>query len=265
MPSRPRSHGRSSGSAAPRRSPSAGPRLERIAEREHVKVGADAGITEQIPGAADAVAAFEDDEALARALMLQVIARADAGKAGTDDQHVEMVDIRDRHGSPRLPSCAPARSSHRHPRAFGTVGQAETGALHPGNTSRKTGSPAICLLRTAVVTRTIGHVACLAMHLARIEPLEAGIMKHSDLQRRNCAGVSPSPAALSHGLLPSVQPCETTWAAPLMDRAPLTSAAEASQVAVTGDGAADHVAVAPTAPEPVPPTAMAYTVIRIDR
>jgi hypothetical protein len=54
---------------------------------------------------------------------------------------------------------------------------------------------------------------------------------------------------------------EATGAAPLMDRAPLTSAAEASQVAVTGDGAVDHMAVAPTAPEPVPPTAMANTVV----
>src|SRR6202043_1575003 len=67
-----------------------GPWLERIAEREHVRVGADAGITEQVPGAADAVAALEDHERLARALLLQVIACADAGKAGADNQHVEM-------------------------------------------------------------------------------------------------------------------------------------------------------------------------------
>jgi hypothetical protein len=67
-----------------------GPRLERIAEREHVAVGTDAGIAKQIPGAADAVAALQDDVALARALFLQVIARADAGEAGADDQDVEM-------------------------------------------------------------------------------------------------------------------------------------------------------------------------------
>ena len=36
------------------------PRLERVAEREHVRVGADAGIAEQVPGAADAVAPLED-------------------------------------------------------------------------------------------------------------------------------------------------------------------------------------------------------------
>jgi len=57
---------------------------------------------------------------------------------------------------------------------------------------------------------------------------------------------------------------EATGAAPLMDRAPLTSdmsPAEASQVAATGNGAVSNPAVAPTAPEPVPPTAMANTVV----
>ena len=36
------------------------------------------------------VAALEDDVALARAFLLQVIAGADAGEAGADDQDVEM-------------------------------------------------------------------------------------------------------------------------------------------------------------------------------
>ena len=66
------------------------PRLERIAEREHVGVGADAGIAKQVPGAADGVAALEDDVALAGTFLLQVEARADSGQAGADDQHVEM-------------------------------------------------------------------------------------------------------------------------------------------------------------------------------
>src|SRR6185312_4165165 len=55
-----------------------GPRLEGIAEREHVAVGADAWIAKQIPGAADAVAALKDDVAFARALGLEMIARANA-------------------------------------------------------------------------------------------------------------------------------------------------------------------------------------------
>src|SRR5882672_9143811 len=68
-----------------------GPRFERIAERKHVAVGADAWIAKQIPGAADAIAALEDDVALARAFLLQVIARADAGEACADDEDVEML------------------------------------------------------------------------------------------------------------------------------------------------------------------------------
>src|SRR5262249_14188915 len=40
-----------------------GPRLEGIAEREHVAVGADAGIAEEIPRAADRLPALEDRKA----------------------------------------------------------------------------------------------------------------------------------------------------------------------------------------------------------
>ncbi len=75
------------------------PRLERIAEREHVGVGADAGIAEQVPGAADAIAALEDGVALAGTLLLQMIARADAGKAGAYDEDVEVFGWH--HGLPR--------------------------------------------------------------------------------------------------------------------------------------------------------------------
>jgi hypothetical protein len=67
-----------------------GPRLERIAEREHVRIRADAGIAEQIPGAADRCAPFQDRVALVRAFLLQVIGGADARKPGADDQHVDM-------------------------------------------------------------------------------------------------------------------------------------------------------------------------------
>ena len=61
---------------------------------------------------------------------------------------------------------------------------------------------------------------------------------------------------------------EASGAAPLMDRAPLTSAAEsaeASQAAVTGGAAVDHVAVAPTAPEPLPPTAVSDRPVTSDK
>ena len=67
-----------------------GPRPERIAERVHVGVGADAGITKQIPGAADAIAAFENRVAAIRAILLQMIAGADARQPRAHDQHVEI-------------------------------------------------------------------------------------------------------------------------------------------------------------------------------
>src|SRR5882724_1940520 len=87
-----------------------GPWLERIAQREHVAVGADAGIAEQIPGAADAIAALEDRVALARAFRLQVIARADAGQPGADDQHIDMIGLR---GRVHVPPCRHGRTSFR--------------------------------------------------------------------------------------------------------------------------------------------------------
>src|SRR5947199_8859418 len=68
-----------------------GPRLERVTQSEHVAVGADAGISEQIPGAADAVAALEDRKTLAGTFVLEMIAGADAGQPRADDQHVKMV------------------------------------------------------------------------------------------------------------------------------------------------------------------------------
>ena len=66
------------------------PWLERIAHRKHVAVGADARITEQVPGAADAVATLENDKTLGRTTALQMITRADAGQPGADDQHIDM-------------------------------------------------------------------------------------------------------------------------------------------------------------------------------
>src|SRR6185437_15202443 len=47
-----------------------GPRFERIAQRKHVAVGTNAGIAEEVPGAADAIASLQDHEAFARAFVL---------------------------------------------------------------------------------------------------------------------------------------------------------------------------------------------------
>jgi hypothetical protein len=67
------------------------PRLKRVPERVHVRVGADAGIAEQVPGAADRLAGLQDRVALAGAVALQVGAGADAGEAGADDQNVDVL------------------------------------------------------------------------------------------------------------------------------------------------------------------------------
>src|ERR1700722_19146124 len=67
------------------------PRLEVVAQRVHVRIGADAGIAEQIPGAADALPGLEDGIALGGTALLQMVRGADAGQAVTDDEYVEEV------------------------------------------------------------------------------------------------------------------------------------------------------------------------------
>jgi hypothetical protein len=68
------------------------PRAKGIAEGVHVRVRADARVFEEVPRAADALARLEDRVGLLRAFRLQVTAGADARKAGTDDQHVNVFD-----------------------------------------------------------------------------------------------------------------------------------------------------------------------------
>src|SRR5258705_11391642 len=74
-----------------------GPRPEPIAEREHVRVRPDARVMEQVPGAADGVAAFEHEHRLVRALLAQLAGAADAGQACPDDQNVGVFDRFTRH------------------------------------------------------------------------------------------------------------------------------------------------------------------------
>ncbi len=69
------------------------PRLEVEAERIHVTVRANAGITEQVPGAAERLARLQDQVALAGTLVGQVPCRADAGNAGPDDQDVNALTV----------------------------------------------------------------------------------------------------------------------------------------------------------------------------
>src|SRR6185436_4133840 len=67
------------------------PRLERVAEREHVGVGADAGVLEEVPRPAAALARLEDRVGLAGTVALQVDGGADAGEARADDEDVEVL------------------------------------------------------------------------------------------------------------------------------------------------------------------------------
>ena len=69
----------------------ADPGLEAIAEGVEVAVGADAGILVRQPGAAEALQVLQHHEALARAVVLQVIGPADAGNPGPHDQYIEVL------------------------------------------------------------------------------------------------------------------------------------------------------------------------------
>ena len=70
------------------------PRLEFVAEGIEVRVGADAGVAEQIPGPAAGLARLQNGIALTRQIALQVVGSADARQAGTDDQDIDMLDGR---------------------------------------------------------------------------------------------------------------------------------------------------------------------------
>ena len=55
------------------------PRPERVAKGEHVRVGADARIAKEVPGAADGVASFENAHTFLGAGHRQPAGHADAG------------------------------------------------------------------------------------------------------------------------------------------------------------------------------------------
>src|SRR3712207_3783590 len=67
------------------------PRLEGVAEGVQVRVGADAGITKQIPGTAGALAGLEYHHTLPGVLYGQVAGGSDAGDSRTDDEHVDVL------------------------------------------------------------------------------------------------------------------------------------------------------------------------------
>ena len=70
--------------------PRPAPRAERIAEREHVRVRADAGIAEELPRPTAHPTRLEDRERLAWEALPQPAGSADAGEPGADDQDVDV-------------------------------------------------------------------------------------------------------------------------------------------------------------------------------
>ena len=70
-----------------------GPRLEAVAERVHVAVGAHARVAEQVPRAADVVAPLEDHVRPVGALTSQVVGGADAGDPGADDDDIKVFSV----------------------------------------------------------------------------------------------------------------------------------------------------------------------------
>src|SRR6266436_2017167 len=139
-------------------------------------------------------------------------------------------------------------------------------ALHPSNSSRESRAFPVCALAPHAVIRTIGGVACLAMHLAQVEPLEAGIMNTRRFATvRLCRSVVLAGCVVAWPAAVGLAGSETTGSTPLMDpHAPvLTRDAEpvqvpqvqAPQVTATDNGAVGHAAAAPAATEPISGTA----------
>src|ERR1700675_3247374 len=67
------------------------PRSKRISQREHVRVGANAGIAEQIPRPAESRTCFQYCIGLVGTVLLQAAGGADAGKTCANYQHIEMI------------------------------------------------------------------------------------------------------------------------------------------------------------------------------
>ena len=69
------------------------PGPEPVAEGEHVRVRADPGIAEEVPGAAHRLARLEDGDRLLRAALADLTGGADAGEPGAHDQDVDVLCV----------------------------------------------------------------------------------------------------------------------------------------------------------------------------
>src|SRR5262249_37743668 len=79
------------------------PRPEPVAQREHVRVRTHPRVAEQVPGAADDIAGFEDRVGLARERRLDVLRGADPGQPRPADQDLDLL-------APRPPPAHSPRS-----------------------------------------------------------------------------------------------------------------------------------------------------------
>ena len=118
--------------------PRAFPRAERVAEREHVGIGADAGKAKKVPGAAHVRASFKDYIALARTAGLQTVAGSDAGEAGTDDHDIEMLHG---HGSDASPLPVDCATKSAEARVYFSAKLRECAAECIGPSARKKSAP----------------------------------------------------------------------------------------------------------------------------
>jgi hypothetical protein len=76
----------------------AGPGTPAVAEGEHVGVRADAGVAEEVPRAAEALAGLQDRHAAARVAAAQLRGGTDAGQAGPHHQDVDVLGLGLAHG-----------------------------------------------------------------------------------------------------------------------------------------------------------------------
>ncbi len=68
------------------------PGFEAVAEGVHVAVGAHAGVTKEIPGAAEVRSSLEDHVTAIGRQRLQVVSRSDTGDTRAHHHHVEVLD-----------------------------------------------------------------------------------------------------------------------------------------------------------------------------
>src|SRR5262249_37813993 len=64
---------------------------EWVRQGEHIRLGANPGKAEQVPGATNLGASLENDVSLAGTACLQTVASPDTGKTGTDDYNIEVL------------------------------------------------------------------------------------------------------------------------------------------------------------------------------